>query len=284
MASRFRIRIPTDKKIHLWVHAAAALLMALLLLLFFFLVVLPFYTRHGQLRSIPDVTGLSPQEGCRRLQEAGFRYAIQDTIFVAGAPLNAIIEQYPPSGQLAKSGRKIYLRVSPPTIPRVPLPELNGLSVEYGLRRLQQAGFQYIQLRYSSHPETLPNNIIDIEDVQGNSLAPHTPFKLTDTLIVVVSESPEPQIEVPQLMGLSEEEARFVLRALGLQPGHVEYVFDQPHLPLGMVVKQDPLPHYWEEGKKHYRRVEKGSYIDLWVVGMPVPQEDTTGAGPVSAE
>ncbi|WP_038030525.1 PASTA domain-containing protein [Thermonema rossianum] len=276
MAPRFHIRIPTHKKIHLWLHAAAALLTALLLLLFFFLLVLPFYTRQGQLRSIPGVVGLSPAKGIQKLRDAGFRPVIQDTVFVAGTPLNSIVEQHPSYGQLAKPGRKIYLRVSPPSPPRIPLPELRGLSVEHGLRRLQQAGFQNIRLRYSPDTELPPNNIVSLEDKRGKQLMPHALFTITDTLVVVVSESPESQIEVPQLMGLSEEEARFVVRALGLQIGKVEYVFDQPDLPLGMVVKQNPLPHYWEEGKKHYRHVSRGSYIDLWVVGMPVPQEEAT--------
>jgi beta-lactam-binding protein with PASTA domain len=276
MAPRPLIRIPTDKKIHLFLHVAAALLAGLLLLLFFFLVMLPYYTRQEQLRSIPQVEGLSYQEGVRRLQDAGFLPVVQDTVFVAGAALNSIIEQYPPSGQLAKSGRKVYLRITPSSVPKIPIPEVIGLSAEYGLRRLQQAGFQHIQLRYLPHPETPPNNIVGLSNSRGSVLSPHTPFSLSDTLVVVVSESPESQIEVPQLMGLSEEEARFVVRALGLQIGKVEYVFDQPDLPLGMVVKQNPLPHYWEEGKKHYRHVNRGSYIDLWVVGMPVPQEEAT--------
>jgi len=276
MAPRFHIRIPTDKKIYVWLHAVAALLAALLLLLFFFLLALPFYTRQGQLRSIPNIVGLSTEKGIQRLQDAGFRSVIQDTVFVVGKPLNSILEQYPSYGQLAKPGRKIYLRVSPPSPPRIPLPELRGLSVEHGLRRLQQAGFQHIQLRYSPATELPPNNIINLEDKQGKPLNPHCLFTITDTLVIVVSESPEPTIEVPQLMGLSEEEARFVLRALGLRVGNIEYIFDQPQLPLGIVVKQNPLPHYWKGGKKYYHQVEKGSYIDLWVVGMPVPQEVDT--------
>lgn len=75
--------------------------------------------------------------------------------------------------------------------------------------------------------------------------------------------------EAPQLVGLSQEDAEFVLKALGLEP-LVQYVFRED-ADLGTVLQQQPAAFRWKNGKKETTLVKAGEIIEIWVAGNPAP-------------
>lgn len=269
-----RLYLPSHRIHHVIWHLAVIFLIALLSIWALFVLWLPYYTRQHAYRSIPMLKGLATEEAIRRLSSAGFRFQIQDTIYHNEYPLGVVLDQTPAAGQLAKAGRRIHLLINSPDVPQLPLPPLIGTSLHQALQRLKQQGIHHVRIRYQATQETAMNNVLGYASTRGTSLQPGSPFRISDTLVLLVSEPPEHSIEVPQLMGLSEEEARFVVLAVGLRIGHVEYVFDQPQDMLGIVVRQSPLPFQWQAGKKVRNHLPKGSYIDLWVAGMPAAEAE----------
>ncbi len=100
-------------------------------------------------------------------------------------------------------------------------------------------------------------NQADVGDVISQDPLPGTPLEKGKTVTITVGKAPA-QVEVPDLTGLTQDEAVAALKAAHLQLGTpTTQPSDQPE---GTVVSQDPLP-----GQK----VDKGSTVDVVLSAGP---------------
>jgi serine/threonine-protein kinase len=85
---------------------------------------------------------------------------------------------------------------------------------------------------------------------------------------MVVSQGPEPR-QVPDVIGLTGQEAEAALLRLRLVPVVLDEVFD-PVVPAGMVAEQSPIPD---------SRVARGAVVEIAISKGPdlVPFPDLTG-------
>ena len=109
-------------------------------------------------------------------------------------------------------------------------PDITGLDVEEAKRVADEAGLSVLVAKYEVRKDIPYNQIL----AQSPDAA--TPVRAGRTVSVVVSDGPRPR-EIPQLEGLSLEEARTEMAAEGLPLKKVIYV---PNEHMGIVLAQAP--------------------------------------------
>ncbi|MFN2526339.1 MAG: Stk1 family PASTA domain-containing Ser/Thr kinase [Actinomycetota bacterium] len=113
----------------------------------------------------------------------------------------------------------------------VEVPRVKNLEESLARERLEEAGFEVAAEREAS---AKPQDIVFDQDPQPGELAEEG-----STVTIFVSTGPE-DVEVPDVVGLTLEEARAELRDVGLK-AEVEQV-SHPEAPEGEVVRQFPGP------------------------------------------
>jgi beta-lactam-binding protein with PASTA domain len=142
----------------------------------------------------------------------------------------AVISVSPAAGSVVQRGAHVSIVVS--TGPAsVGVPDVRGLSSAQAMHKLQEAHFKpNVQSRPSA--SVASGKVISTEPSQG------VPLLMGSPVTVLVSSGPM-QVEVPEVVGQSETEARGSLRAAGLRVGAVTKR-EEPGQAPGAVLSQSP--------------------------------------------
>jgi serine/threonine-protein kinase len=198
------------------------------------------------------------------LQNQGFEVQI-DPAVNADVPRDQVFAQDPRPGQTADEGSTVHLRVSSGP-GQAAVPSVVGLSRADAEQQLKDAGFKSkVEQQFSDTVKK--GSVISATPTVGTLIERGTTVTLT------VSKGKE-QVDVPNLTGETEDDARSAIEGAGLRVGTVtrEESSEDP----GTVIGQSP-----SAGKT----LAKGSAVDLTVakaVKVPVvvdqPEADATMA------
>jgi eukaryotic-like serine/threonine-protein kinase len=185
-------------------------------------------TRPEQVR-VPTV--LNPprtqDEATRILEAAGFEVAVRT--FPNCAPANTVTEQSPPAGSEADEGSTVTISVSIGQSVRVP--PVAGLPEGEASERLRDAElFPESQRRFS--------DAVDAGRAIGTRPPQNEEVDCNSTVVLLVSQG-QNLVEVPDVLGSSEDLAESELRRLGFIPNVEPRDADEPE---GTVIEQDPRP------------------------------------------
>ena len=101
------------------------------------------YTMHGKAIEVPDICGLTLDEGAKRLGDKTLGYEIVDYKYQKDAAENEILEQRPAGLSKVKKGRKIHLTLASSKEPTMALPDvIDNCSLREAEARLRAAGFK----------------------------------------------------------------------------------------------------------------------------------------------
>lgn len=177
------------------------------------------YTRHDDIRTVPDVKKLHVDDAEDVLEEAGMRAVVSDSVFVDGAEPHSVLEQNPVAGAEVKKNRKVYLIINAVNPPLVPMPELRDLSKREAIAVLETRGLKVGRI-------ILKPGFAAVQDqlFMGASVPPGMMMRkgLSIDLVIGTGEGTE-LVAVPNLFGLSKEDAVQRLQAAGLQLGFENY-------------------------------------------------------------
>ncbi len=179
--------------------------------------------------TVPSVTGRTEALAAQALRAQGLTpVPVQAASAEVGVGL--VISESPAAGTLVQRGARVGLVVS--TGPGTAgVPEVKGLTSAQAVHKLTKAGFKPTTQDRSS--ATVPvGTAIGTEPSQGVAVVAGSP------VTVFVSSGP-PQVDVPEVTGQSEAEARATLRAAGLHAGAVTKR-EEPGQAPGTVLSQSP--------------------------------------------
>jgi serine/threonine-protein kinase len=183
----------------------------------------------GDLSTVPDLSGASPESAFDTLRALGLVLGPTDSLSHPTVPMGTIVGQSPLPGQLSLVGDTVRVTLSIGA-ERRPVPDVLRLTGDWARTILETAGFQ---VRLDSVNSENPRG-----DVVAIDPEPGTEATIPMEVRLFVSTGP-PEFAMPLLVGLSEEEALAVIDSIGLVVGAVETRFrfgrDQ-----GMVVEQEP--------------------------------------------
>lgn len=248
------IVIRSNSFLQVLLHIGIVLLATALILLFTFYSYLPIITNHNETLTVPNLIGVSVDDLQEKLQEVGFELVVQDTVYSKDHRPHTVLEQKPAAGTQVKVGRKIYVVISPKTPPKVKMPELRGLSYQMAIAKIKTLQLEVGAIRFK--PD------IALDAVLGQEIA-GVPIKKDEYVqvgtsidLVIGSGVGDEEFDMPELEGLSLEEAKKILEANDLQLGHIT---EDPSAEeaSGIVVRQSPparleadkVPLYDEDGK-----------------------------------
>jgi eukaryotic-like serine/threonine-protein kinase len=169
----------------------------------------PLLGGHGM---VPRVLGLTLSEASDQLRKAGLQVQDGGTEPHPTAPQGTVFWQDPPPGVRAPAGLRVTL-VSSDGPPKIPVPDVTGLEGPLAQRLIEAAGLTVAQVE--SVQAAAPAGVVMLTRPPATTVAsPGAP------VAVVVSRG-APTIPVPDLLGLSQADARTRLEVDGLALGTV---------------------------------------------------------------
>jgi eukaryotic-like serine/threonine-protein kinase len=168
--------------------------------------------------------------------------------FNSDVPSGNVIRQSLPPGSEAEKGDALTVVLSlGPQLEAVP--EVEGVERETAIDRIEKAGFEWRVIR-EYHPDVPEDRVIEQSPPGATDLEVGKQVRLT------VSRGPAP-VDLPNLSGQTEEQARQALGDLNLDVGVVE---DFSTVPFGEVIRTDPAAG---------TTVEQGSFVTIHVSKGP---------------
>lgn len=238
------------------IHLAIIVSIFIGLILIFFNWYLPTLTKHGEYISVPKLEGLSIEQTKKILDEKGLRYEISDSTFKADIKPFTVLTQHPLPGSEVKENRRIYLSISALNPPSVSMPNLLDNSQRGAEMQLKSLGL--VLGNISTTPN--PNNVVLGQSINGNNIkAGNAIPKGTKVDLLVGSGRGDIEVEVPNLVGMSLDEAKSVIQSMGLVVG---LTIEDPSAKVSdnSVTKQKPT---YQTGVK----LRSGDMIDIWYAG-----------------
>jgi eukaryotic-like serine/threonine-protein kinase len=205
---------------------------------------------------VPTVVGADQANAEAKLRQEGFRVdTVQKT---AEQPPGQVIGQDPTGGTKAKKGSTVTLTVSAGP-QQVSVPQVVGLTVSSARGRLQKAGLDASE-REENSDTVAQGRVISVSPPEGQKVD-------KGSSVTLVVSSGKPQVEVPDVVGKSFDEAQSTLQAAGFKVTRADKESDKSP---GTVLSQNP---------KSGGRIDSGSTIALTVAKEPsqVPVPDVTG-------
>jgi beta-lactam-binding protein with PASTA domain len=252
-------KISTNSRKDLLIHIGIILSIVAVMFLSFFFLYLPMRTNHGEAITVPDLKNMNVEELEDFLDSRDLRYEVSDCTFVANVPPLTIISQYPQAGSKVKEGRKIYVTVVYQTAPLVKMPQLTDMTQRSAQMRLKSVGLELGTLKYI--PDLAQGAVLK-QLYQGSEILPGQQIPKGSKIDLEIGDGlGTTTFNMPNLIGMSIEEAKFQIMGAGLKVGQI-MVVDQEGAAPGTVVRQNP-----DSGNK----TRIGDVIDLWVVN---PQEE----------
>jgi serine/threonine-protein kinase len=192
-------------------------------------ILFPAPERPAGLVEVPDLKGLTEGALSARLQGAQLVLGSADSVHHPTVEAGQVLGQSPLPGQAALPGDSVRVMLSMGPRER-PVPDVLRIRSDRARSVLEASGF--IVLEDSVESDLPLGGVVDIAPEPGTMVA--LPAEVTLT----VSLGP-PLVEMPMVVGLTQEAAVAALEAVGLEVGEVEERF-RFGLPEGTVIEQEP--------------------------------------------
>lgn len=224
------------------------------LLFIFFQLYLPNYTNHGQTVTVPDLDGFHYDELDNYLKEKNLVLEITpDSGFVAEVKPLHVLKQNPKPGAKVKQDRKIYVTLNAENAPLISMPNLVNTPLKNAQEILSNFGLVRGEIVYV--PDIGMNVVLE-QKYRGRDIKEGMEIAKGSQIDLVVGDGLGNQIlAIPNLLGMDEGEAEFLVIGSGLRVGTLSYVKTDT-VPQGTIIQQ--LPPAGVNAKT-------GEIIDLWI-------------------
>ena len=179
--------------------------------------------------TVPRVDGLRRAEAQRRLEAAGFQVDVREETSDS-VRRGRVVSSSPPENSQLEKGRTVVLIVSSGR-ERVEVPDVTGDREEAARRELEDAGLE-VSVTEEETEDREPGTVLEQDPAAGAEV------EEGDTVTLTVAKAP-PQVEVPDVLDLSEADARTALTGAGFRVRRVREEVQTPDED-GVVVDQDP--------------------------------------------
>jgi|TARA_Y100000817_G_scaffold99084_1_gene77427 beta-lactam-binding protein with PASTA domain len=206
------------------------LVLSIIVMIFIFSIVaeylvMPVYTRQNQNKVMMDVINRNLNDAIKLLKSENYRYEVSDTLYTNKFSLGTIIDQYPKPNTRVKSGRTVRLKIAHPE-KSVAIPNLIGQSRRSAELELNQMGL-LIDTVYTEYNPEYPNGTIAWQYPKAGDRR-----KKGMGIQITVSKGMPPNFfQVPNLIGLSINQAKDLIFKSRLKVGKISYHQDQDLVP-----------------------------------------------------
>ena len=195
--------------------------------------------------SVPNVVGLSQADAKSQIEAAGLEWELNpEKVASDTVDKDAVASTDPAGGAQAEKGSTVRVTISSGP-DSVTLPDnLVGMSPDDARQAVEALG-----LKWEVNSSKVASDTVAEGKVAQTNPSPGSKVKAGQTITAYLSSGSD-QVEVPDLVGMSQDQARSALKAVGLELGNVTTVDSDKDK--DRIVSQDP-----ETGSK----VKKGTTI-----------------------
>ena len=195
--------------------------------------------------SVPNVVGLSQADAKSQIEAAGLEWELNpEKVASDTVDKDAVASTDPAGGAQAEKGSTVRVTISSGP-DSVTLPDnLVGMSPDEARQAVEALG-----LKWEVNSSKVASDTVAEGKVAQSNPSPGSKVKAGQTITAYLSSGSD-QVEVPDLVGMSQDQARSALKAVGLELGNVTTVDSDKDK--DRIVSQDP-----ENGSK----VKKGTAI-----------------------
>lgn len=236
-------------------------IVAFLLVIFFSLGI---YTRHGEGLPVPDLKGLNVEEAISILEKQGLRYQI-DSVYQADKAPGTVIEQDPDPHTNVKVKRTIYLTIITRSAPFIKFPEIEGRTFLEARSILNNFGLKLGDTTYTS--DVARDVVLEVHAGGKRIRAGEELPKGSRINLVLADGMGASEVDIPNLISLTLNEALFALKGSSLSLGNVSYSGTITDSVNAKVIKQMPAI------SDSLSKVSIGSRIDVILSNDPAPPE-----------
>ncbi|MES2419370.1 MAG: PASTA domain-containing protein [Bacteroidota bacterium] len=215
--------------------AAVCTVIGILLIAFFSL---RFYTKHGEGLNVPELKGLALTQAISKLEELGLRYEI-DSVYVMDKSPGIVTDQDPDANTFVKGNRTIYLTVNAAMAPNVKFPDIEFKS----LREAQAVLESYrLKLGDTTYKPDVSRDVVLEASFGGQLIKAGEILPTGSTINLVLGDGRgNEEVELPNLIGFTIDEAKFSLRGAMLSLGNITYEGVITDSANAVIINQSPL-------------------------------------------
>jgi beta-lactam-binding protein with PASTA domain/predicted Ser/Thr protein kinase len=158
--------------------------------------------------TVPAVAGLPTEEAEQQLQDAGFETRVERE-FSDQVERGRVIDTQPPSGSVVERGTTVLLRVSR-GVEQATVPDVVGDSEDEARSALESAGLRAGEVSERESTADEPGTVLEQDPAAGAEVDRGSSIDL------VVAAAP-PEVAVPDVVGMTEDEARTALEDAGFE-------------------------------------------------------------------
>lgn len=192
-------------------------------------------SQSSELVTVPDVTGLSQAEAKNVLENAGFTVELSDAVAHDTVPVDLVAVTDPNAGRQAERGSRIKVHLSSGPGSVVVPTNLVGMTPDEAKAAVEAVG---LSLEVATEKE--PDDSVAEGKIMRSNPSPGQKVK-PGTVVKVVLSSGTDKITVPDVTGMTQEQARKTLEAEKLTVGNVVTMND-PQIPEGKIITSRPEP------------------------------------------
>ena len=189
-------------------------------------------TEQVQSIAMISVTGVSEDAALKMLSDAGFTNVKTEHVEDEKTQEGYVFEQSVQEGQTIPVDQEIVLKVSAGA-EEVDVPDVTNYEDAQAVTLLQEAGFE-VSHAYDYSDDVEKDKVIKTEPTGGTKAA-----KGSKVIVTVSNGSEKKEVEVPNLGGLTEAQARDSLTSKKLNAGNVTHE-NSDSVAAGMVISQNP--------------------------------------------
>ncbi len=212
---------------------------------------LELHTNHGKEIAVPNVMNRSVHDAIKILDDSGLDYEVDSFKYDPKFRPFQVLQIYPSAGSRVKDGRTIMLKVNPRTYAQVSVPDVLDRYKGLAFRQLEQVGLKVGDTIYE--PSIQRDAVLRML-YNGTSLKPGSLLPRFSTIDIVIGAGPKRNITVPNLIGLTVQEAKAIIKQNLFEVGLVESE-DGRQDESDIVYYQDPAP---------FDVRDQGMQIDIW--------------------
>lgn len=189
-------------------------------------------TEQVQSIAMISVTGVSEDAALKMLSDAGFTNVKTEHVEDEKTQEGYVFEQSVQEGETIPADQEIVLKVSAGA-EEVDVPDVTNYEDAQAVTLLQEAGFE-VSHAYDYSDDVEKDKVIKTEPAGGTKAA-----KGSKVIVTVSNGSEKKEVEVPNLGGLTEAQARDSLTSKNLNAGNVTHQ-NSDSVAAGMVISQNP--------------------------------------------
>lgn len=227
---------------------AAAVFIGLLWLTFRWLEV---HTNHGKEIPVPNVVNKSVHDAIKILDDSGLEYTVDSFKYDPRYRPFQVLQIFPSAGSRVKGGREVLLKVNPRTWAQVSVPDILDRYKGLAFRQLEQVG---LKVGDTIFEPSIQRDAVLRMIYNGASLKPGALLPRFSSIDLVIGAGPRRNISVPNVVGLTVQEARLIIKQNLFEIGLVEHE-DNGNDESDIVYYQDPASMDVRD---------QGMQIDIW--------------------